>query len=219
LSRLLAKHLHHSPTLEQAVFQEVATHREFQDWILERFGGQLESRCVSNFSWRGGCVSIQSSERRPDGLVQGLGVLFAVAVLVNYPWERLQSQLYVGPGGSIVQWRLCLAASLVDGLFVLLIFGVGWMAFGRREWFKQPGIKGYVMMLASGVMISIGVEWTTVYVLCWWTYGQRMPLVPGLGIGVTLLIQMLVLPPFIFHVVTKWNRYSRSAQLANDVTQ
>jgi len=40
---LLAKHLHHSPTLEQAVFQEVATHREFQNWVVERLRGQKET--------------------------------------------------------------------------------------------------------------------------------------------------------------------------------
>lgn len=36
LARLLAEHLHHHPTLEQAVFQELTAHREFQDWLVER---------------------------------------------------------------------------------------------------------------------------------------------------------------------------------------
>jgi len=42
LARLLAEHLHHNPTLDRAVFQELATHRAFQDWILERLHGQQE---------------------------------------------------------------------------------------------------------------------------------------------------------------------------------
>lgn len=36
LARLLAEHLHHHPTLERAVFQELAAHRGFQDWLIER---------------------------------------------------------------------------------------------------------------------------------------------------------------------------------------
>ena len=36
LARLLAEHLHHHPTLERAVLQELATHRGFQDWLIER---------------------------------------------------------------------------------------------------------------------------------------------------------------------------------------
>ena len=42
LAQLLAEHLHHHPTLERAVFQELAAHRTFQDWILERLRGQQE---------------------------------------------------------------------------------------------------------------------------------------------------------------------------------
>ena len=40
LARLLAEHLHHHPTLERAVFQELATQRTFQEWILQSLRGQ-----------------------------------------------------------------------------------------------------------------------------------------------------------------------------------
>lgn len=36
LARLLAEHLHHHPTLERAVFQELSTQRGFQEWLTER---------------------------------------------------------------------------------------------------------------------------------------------------------------------------------------
>lgn len=152
-------------------------------------------------------MSMSSSERWSGDLVRFLTTLFVVAVLVNYPWERLQSQLYVHPGGASIPWWLCLAASLADGLFVLVIFGVGWMTLGRRTWFEQPGIEGYLVMLISGVAISVGVEWTTVHVLRWWTYGEYMPLVPIVNIGLVPMTQMLVLPPLIFRFVTALSRY------------
>lgn len=152
-------------------------------------------------------VSASLSEHWSDDLVRRLTMLFVVAVLVNYPWERLQSQLYVHPGGASIPWWLCLAASLADGLDVLVIFGVGWMTLGRRTWFEQPGIKTYLVMLVSGVAISVGVEWTTVHVLRWWTYGEYMPLVPIVSIGLAPMTQMLVLPPLIFRLVTALSRY------------
>ena len=133
-------------------------------------------------------------------------MLVVVAVLVNYPWERLQSTLYVYPGGASIHWWLCLAASLADGLFVLVIFGLGWIALGRRTWFEQPGIEGYLVMLASGVAISVGVEGTTVHELRWWTYSAHMPLVPLVNIGLAPMTQMLVLPPLIFRLVTTLSR-------------
>lgn len=55
-----------------------------------------------------------SSEHRTD-LARRLTMLFVVADLVNYPWERMQSQLSIDPGGARMSWGLCLAASLIDG--------------------------------------------------------------------------------------------------------
>lgn len=153
-------------------------------------------------------MSARSAEEGAVSRIHQVATVFVVAVVLNYLWERVQSQLYIGPNGADIAWWLCFVASLVDGLFVLLILGVGWVVFGRSDWYEQAGIRGYLVMLASGVAISVVVEWTTVYLMHWWTYSERMPLVPGLGIGVTPLIQMLVLPPCIFHVVTKWNRYT-----------
>jgi hypothetical protein len=43
LARLLAEHLYHHPTLERTVFQELAAHRTFQDWMIERLRVQQES--------------------------------------------------------------------------------------------------------------------------------------------------------------------------------
>ncbi len=134
--------------------------------------------------------------------------IFIVAVLLNYPWERVQSSLYVGKDASTVMWWLCSLASLGDGLLVLLIYAVGRVTLRQRDWFEQPGVLGYVFMLAVGLVISVSVEWITVYIAKWWTYAEHMPLVPGLGVGLAPLAQMLVLPPLIFRFVAVWNSRS-----------
>jgi len=51
--------------------------------------------------------------------------MYVVAVLFNYPWERVQSSLYVGMYGANAASWLCLLASLIDGLLVLVIFLLG----------------------------------------------------------------------------------------------
>ncbi len=138
--------------------------------------------------------------------------LFIVAVLLNYPWERVQSQLYVSPSGTAIPWWLCVAASLVDGLFLLFVLWVGLVLWGDRVWILHPGMRGYLLMVIAGVLFSVGVEWTTVSVMRWWTYGDRMPLVPGLRIGVAPLAQMLVLPPVIFFLIARWSRWAPGSQ-------
>lgn len=126
--------------------------------------------------------------------------VYAVAVAANYPWELAQSSLYEGMGGfGAMVWH-CFVASLGDGLLVLLIFGVGWLAFGRARWFVRPGIAGFGLMLAAGLVVAVAVEWAALYVFRRWSYTARMPLVPGLGVGIVPVLQMVILPPLVFRI-------------------
>lgn len=142
------------------------------------------------------------SKSRWQGLRRILVAVFVVAVLFNYPWELAQSPLYVGTKDFGAMWWHCFVASLGDGVLVLLIFAAGWAALQRREWFVHPGVRGYAMMLAAGLAIGVGIEWVAVHLAGRWAYAPRMPLVPGLGVGMVPVTQMLVLPPVIFRVVS-----------------
>ena len=127
--------------------------------------------------------------------------IFVVSVMVNYPWELVQTPLYEGMDDfSRMLWH-CFPASLGDGLLVLLIFGVGWLLTGQQEWFINPGGRGYTIMLASGLVIAVAVEWVAVQIAGQWDYSERMPIIPLLGIGLAPVAQMLLLPPLIFYVV------------------
>jgi hypothetical protein len=101
-------------------------------------------------------------------------------------------------------WWHCFVASLGDGLLVLLIFAAGWAALQRQAWFMQPGGRGYLLMLAVGLVIGVSVEWAAVHVAGRWAYTAQMPLVPGLGVGLVPVAQMLVLPPLVFRVAAVW---------------
>jgi hypothetical protein len=139
--------------------------------------------------------------------VRTLATIFIVAVAVKYLWELAQAPLYVGMGTytTEVLWH-CFVASLGDGLLLLLIFALGWVVLRRQNWFEQPGVQGYILMLVAGLAIGISVERTGVQVMGRWAYSVQMPLVPTLEVGIVPVLQMLLLPPVIFRVVTKMSR-------------
>lgn len=149
-----------------------------------------------------GSLSVGARHGRARPTAGLVGWLYAVAVAINYPWERVQSRLYVGSDGAGIPWWLCLAASAVDGLLVLLIYTTGLVVMRQREWFARPGLRGGLVMVMTGLAISLGLEWVTVYWLRWWAYRDQMPLVPWLGIGVVPMAQMLILPAVAFRIVT-----------------
>lgn len=131
-------------------------------------------------------------------------VLFLVAVLFNFLWERAQSPLYLGMDDWGSTWWLCFIASLGDGVLVLAIYGLGWIVFKQRDWIEHPGIAGYGLMLIIGLLMGVGIEWIAVHTAELWAYTTAMPLVPGLNVGLVPVLQMLLLPPAIFHVVAIW---------------
>jgi hypothetical protein len=142
-----------------------------------------------------------SDVEKQRGIWRTLAAIFAAAVIFNYPWELAQSQLYAGMGDfSRMLWH-CFASSLGDGLFVMLIFGAGWALFRRSDWFVSPGRRGYLLMLAAGLLIGVTVEWTAVHIVGRWSYTPRMPVIPVLDIGLAPVAQMFVLPPLIFRAV------------------
>lgn len=144
-------------------------------------------------------------KQEPAWIARQAAALFVIAVFLNYPWERVQSTLYVTLDGSSIPPWLCFVASLADGLFVLLIYLAGWIILGRSDWFLHPGVRGYSVALAAGLVISVSVEWTTIYIAPQWAYAEHMPLVPGLGVGLAPVAQMLALPPLIFYFVAAWH--------------
>jgi hypothetical protein len=134
-------------------------------------------------------------------MIARIAVIFGVAVLVNYPWELGQSQLYVDMDDLRVTLWHCFVAALGDGALVLAIFGIGAIVFGRADWFVQPGLRGYGVMLAAGLVIGVLVEWFGLHFLRRWAYAPGMPLIPGLRIGLVPVAQMLLLPPLILRIV------------------
>jgi hypothetical protein len=135
-----------------------------------------------------------------------IATVFVLAVIANYPWELAHSSLYEGMSDfSLASWY-CFVASLGDGLLVLLIFGAGWAALRRSDWFVNPGRRGYLLMMAVGLVIGVVVEWTAVHVMGRWAYAPRMPVIPIFNVGLTPVAQMLALPPLIFRAVAMSHR-------------
>jgi len=137
-------------------------------------------------------------------LGETVAAIFVVAVLGNYPWELAQAPLYAGMESfRTVAWH-CFVASLGDGLLVLGIFATGFVVLRRHTWFVRPGVQDYGVMLMTGLMLGIAIEWIAVHRLGRWMYTAQMPLVPGLAIGAVPVAQMLILPPVIFRLVAMW---------------
>jgi hypothetical protein len=134
--------------------------------------------------------------------------VFVLAVLLNFAWELAQSELYAGADQWPSRWWHCFVASLGDGVLVLVIYFVC-ASIAGRNWF-EVGKKSYPLMLATAALLGLAVEWVGLH-SGRWSYTAEMPLIPGMGLGVVPVLQMVVLPPLVFYLVGRLTHSSRRA--------
>ena len=131
-------------------------------------------------------------------------VLFVISVALNYIWEIAQAPLFVGMDSSdAIAWH-CFVASLGDGIILWIIQGLGWATFKRWNWSVQPGSRQMVLMVSSSFVITILIEWFAVHWQHRWAYTDNMPRIPVLDLGLTPILQMLILSPLIFLLTHKF---------------
>jgi hypothetical protein len=139
--------------------------------------------------------------------------LFLLAVPLHLIWEIAQIEAYDFPESSLMTDVIgCFVPTLGDGLMTLIIFWSGWAVFRDSQWILNPGLKGYLLMSAVGLLLAVIVEWNAFRTGAW-AYNEQMITIPILGVGLLPVLQMLVLPPVTAVLVQRlWRKRENRAQ-------
>lgn len=93
----------------------------------------------------------------------------------------------------------CTVATLGDAAITLAIYGVGALAAGRWRWGMEGGWNVYASAVLLGALSAVAVEWVALGEGRW-SYSARMPVVPGLRVGLWPLLQLSLLVPASFWI-------------------
>jgi hypothetical protein len=121
------------------------------------------------------------------------------AFLLNLPWELAQVPLFAGMP-TARHWTAVLAcgrATLGDVAIALAGFWAVAAVVGTPRWVLAPTRGGVLGFTAAGVAITIGMERLATGPLGRWAYAERMPIVPLVDVGLSPLLQWVVLPPLV----------------------
>jgi|SRR5882724_4735506 len=127
------------------------------------------------------------------------------AFLLNFVWEFAQVPLFKGMPAS-AHWQailVCARATVGDVLIALVAFWTVTAACRSRRWILRATRSQVAGFIAVGVSITIVLEWLATQVLQRWAYAESMPTVPGLAVGVSPLLQWLLLPPLVVWFVRR----------------
>lgn len=120
----------------------------------------------------------------------------ATVALASLAWETAQMPLYTlwDTGGG---WDVALNVIRCTGANMVIAAGclLGAILIGRgRHWPHQGYLRCAVLACALGIGYTLYSEWLNVYVKGTWAYSDHMPLMPPLDVGLSPLMQWLVLP-------------------------
>jgi fructose-specific phosphotransferase system IIC component len=107
---------------------------------------------------------------------------------------------------SAEHWRailVCGRATLGDVVIALVGFWAVAASARTRSWVLRPTAGQLTGFVAVGVLITILMEWLATQVLDRWTYAESMPVIPLLGVGLSPLLQWVVLPPIVVWFVRR----------------
>lgn len=134
-------------------------------------------------------------------------VLSLVAFCLNWLWEMVQMPAYAEMAGR--SWREtavpCGWAALGDVALTLAVCGVGALAAGQARWVATGRWNVYATAALLGAVFTLAVEWKAL-ASGRWSYTERMPVVPMLGVGLWPLLQLPLLVPAAIAVAGWWVR-------------
>ncbi len=128
------------------------------------------------------------------------------AFLLNFVWEMLQVPFFVAMP-TMPHWdavRLCARATLGDAEIAVVAFWlVSAVASTGRRWILHPRASHVVGFMAVGVAITIALELISTRVWHRWSYSDLMPVLPGIDVGLTPVLQWVLLPPLLVWIVRR----------------
>lgn len=128
-----------------------------------------------------------------------------IAFVLNLPWEVLHGTLYQGFAFDLAHMAWCLRASVVDALYTTMLFAVIAGIKRNKGWLAAPSRGDLGAIILTGLVVAILIEYWALGMERW-AYTSWMPVLPGMQVGLSPVVQLMVLPMLTFWIMRRWER-------------
>lgn len=132
-------------------------------------------------------------------------IVVIFAFLFNVTWEILQIPLYKGGNYEWNHILFCVWASVADVIMVLLIYFGFALIYKNSLWVKNLNTNRILILILTGGAGAILAEVWHLSIDTW-SYANAMPLIPILDVGLSPLLQFMILPILIYKLSFKIGR-------------
>lgn len=140
--------------------------------------------------------------------IGALSIFFGLSFLFHLLWENIQAPLFIGFESFSQHFFICLFATATGDMIFTAIIYLAIAAVNKDLWWilkkeSYERICTWVIAIVVGIFLAVTFEFWAVKLVERWEYGS-MPTIPFVGIGITPIVQMIVVP-----IIVLW--MSRSA--------
>jgi phosphate starvation-inducible membrane PsiE len=131
--------------------------------------------------------------------LQPVVAFFLLSLFMHLVWENVQMVFFEVGNATLWQiFKMCLFATVTgDTLFMVALYltltvvhqDIWWSA--KRSAYNHPAT--WVLPIVVGTLLAVNFELWAVYAVQRWRY-QSMPLIPFINVGITPVLQMIVVP-------------------------
>jgi hypothetical protein len=125
-------------------------------------------------------------------------ILCFFAFFLNFFWEVVHTYFYTlkeSPFNTMLYgWLHC---TLGDVVITLASFWVVSLVSRSRRWLLSLNEMNFLGFIGIGVMYTFLSEWANVRFFKSWGYNDKMPMIPLTGIGLTPVLQWIVVPAVV----------------------
>ena len=130
------------------------------------------------------------------GWLRGLRRYLGVTALGNVLWETAQLPLYTIWDEGTAREKVIAVLHCTGGdlLISLVALALALVIAGRPGWPGQAFRVVAILTIAFGLAYTTFSEWLNITVRQSWAYSDLMPVIPGLGLGLSPAMQWVLIP-------------------------
>ena len=141
----------------------------------------------------------------PEDWVRGLRTYLLVIGFGNLIWETLHLPLYTIWNTGTLREKLFAVVHCTGGdvLIALASLALALVIGADRTWPKRGWKRVVLLTVCFGVVYTIFSEWLNIVVRASWAYSELMPVIPVVGIGLSPLLEWIIVPLLAFNLARR----------------
>lgn len=118
-------------------------------------------------------------------------VFLLAAAALHLVWEFVQCTPFYVAGRFPMTVANMLQVTIADVGLSVVIYGLVALVLRDVAWGTHPSRWGLIAAAVLGAVLAVGIEWHAL-ATGRWDYSSWMPIVPGVGVGLLPVLQLVV---------------------------